>query len=461
MTQEEINTLLKAYGSGEATPPAAPRSTTQRIVEGVEDVGRSIQTGQALDPIAPVSQQPSTIGPRAATEMQGEIGDVNTAINATTRPAYQALEPVRVPQAEFLQLMQNPLFAREHAATIQDPALAHLTQGLAPDSIGMVDLTRRRLAETGTELSTPGIPGMSTTRAGGYQRTGHEAQDVASDASRQVTPTAAGQPSPLEAVQAAQAQLRQQHLDPLQQGPEGRLAAAQTTPAAQSAVFPQNPSEGAHVEVGRTVDALARRDPALAAEFVRNYLGTQFAEVQRAGQAGPTYYTGPAYWKHIMGNPEQAAGLTAALNALPNGAARAEVFHDVMRIFNAMGQRERIGSQTAFNAEELRNLREAGLSEGAIKVLGGGGVKLPQKVMDTIENWRLGRNVNELADLFTNPARGAEFAAIVRAAPGSAHRTMQLLRLMGTSPGAATVGVPASAAMREEEERLRKRAGGR
>jgi hypothetical protein len=28
----------------------------------------------------------------------------------------QALEPVRVPQAEFLQLMRNPLFAREHAA---------------------------------------------------------------------------------------------------------------------------------------------------------------------------------------------------------------------------------------------------------------------------------------------------------------------------------------------------------
>ena len=54
-----------------------------------------------------------------------------------------------------------------------------------------------------------------------------------------------------------------------------------------------------------------------------------------------------------MGNPEQAASLTAALNALPNGAARAEVFHDVMRIFNAMGQRERIGSQTAFNAEEI------------------------------------------------------------------------------------------------------------
>jgi hypothetical protein len=49
MTQEEINNLLKAYGtSGEAAPKRPkPRSTTQRIVEGVEDVGRSIQTGLA------------------------------------------------------------------------------------------------------------------------------------------------------------------------------------------------------------------------------------------------------------------------------------------------------------------------------------------------------------------------------------------------------------------------------
>ena len=76
-----------------------------------------IQTasGQALDPIAPVSPQPSTIGPRAAGEMQGEIGDVNQAINAQTRPAYQAIDPTPVPQAEFMQLMQNPLFARSTA----------------------------------------------------------------------------------------------------------------------------------------------------------------------------------------------------------------------------------------------------------------------------------------------------------------------------------------------------------
>ena len=111
----------------------------------------------------------------------------------------------------------------------------------------------------------------------------------------------------------------------------------------------------------------------------------------------------------------------------------------------------------------MRNLREAGFSEGAVKVLGGGGIKLPQKVMDTVENWRLGRNVNELAGpLHRSRRAGLSLRAIVRSAPGSAHRTMQLLRLLGRpEPMVGTVGAPASAAMREEEERLRKRAGGR
>lgn len=448
-------------------------SSLQRVVEGQGGAGpmrefyadapqrAQAATGQALDEIAPVSPQPSTLGPRAAREMQGELRDVNADINTQTRPAYQAIEQTPLTSDEFARLLQDPLFMRQHQRNFEDPELHRFTQGVAPDSIEAIELTRRLLRERQQTLENPAATeSYSPTRASGYGGSTGTAQEVASGASRRALMEDVNNPSPLEAVQAEQARLRQQNLEPLQHGPEGRVAAANTTEGAQAALFPKNPQEGAHNEVARAVATLSRRDPDLAAEIARNYLGTQFAATQRGGPSGATYNSAPAFWKQVMGNPEQAASITAALGALPNGAARAEAFHDTLRIFQAMGQRQHIGSRTAFNVEDIASLKAGGLSEEAIKVLGGVGVKWPTKVKDSVENWRLGQNVNELASLFTDPARGPEFSRIVRSPPGSAHRTVQILRLLG-QPTIGTVGAPASAAVHEEEERERKKAGGR
>jgi hypothetical protein len=446
-------------------------SGLQRVVEGggsepmrefYADAPQRIQRagGQALDEIAPVSPQPSTIGPRAAEAMDTHIAGTEQAINAHTRPAYEAIQDTQLTSNEFTRLLQDPLFMREHQRILESPEYNHLTQGVQPDSIQAVDLTRRILAQRQERLSNPMTEAYDPTAATGYGASIDPAQETARAASRRAVMTGPNNPNPLEAVQTAQAQAREALVDPLRQGPEGRIAAARTTEGAQDALFQQNPTEGSHVEIGRTVGSLSRQDPELAAELVRNYLGTHFAAAQRSGPSGATYNSGPAFWKQVMGNPEQAAGITAALNALPNGRARAEAFHDVMRIFQAMGQRQHIGSRTSFNAEDLANLKEGGLSEGAAKMALGVGVKWPQKVMDAVERYRLGQNVDDLARLFTDPARGAEFARIVRSPPDSAHRTMQIMRLLGTQQ-LGTVGAPASAAVRAEEERQRKSAGGR
>ena len=155
-------------------------------------------------------------------------------------------------------------------------------------------------------------------------------------------------------AQATQAAAREARLDPLQHGPEGRVAAAGTTEGAQRAMFPPDPLEGSHTEVARAITTLARRNPQVAPDLVRNYLGTEFARIQDVAQSGPGDFTGPAFARQVMGNPQQARNLTAALAALPNGPERAQTFHQTMRIFEAMGRRERIGSQTAFNSRGAR-----------------------------------------------------------------------------------------------------------
>lgn len=459
--------LTRANALDAVTGGATNASNLQRVLEGQsapelsrfyanspERVGAA--GGEALDAVGPVAQNPSTLGPRAAREMQGEITDVNTGINQQTRPQYRAIEAQPVDGATFAQLMQDPLFARTYQQVMAAPELAHL--GLVPQSVGAIDKTRQLLAQGEQASRNPASADWNPTYAEGYRTNAADAQAAASTASRPYGPPAPG-PSPLEAVQAEQAQLRTEHLDPLQAGPEGRVGAATTTEGAQQAMFPQKPVENAHAEVGRAVASLAQRDPQLATEFVRSHLGREFAQAMTAPQSGGGQFSwsAPAFFRQIYGNPERRAAVETAIGALPQGQGRLGAFNEIMRIFQAMGERQRVGSQTAFNKEDLGRLREAGFSEGAIKIIAGVGVKWPQKALDAVEGWRLRGNVNDLASLITDPARGPEFAAIARSAPGSPHRMALIIRMINSGGGRTA---PVSSAVRQEEGRERRAGGG-
>src|SRR6185436_10561821 len=391
LAQREGVPLSRANALDFVTSGGTNASGLQRVIENQSDPTmrefyagspERIQEagGRALNTVGPVSEAPSTIGPRVAEQMDQRIQGTEQAINEYTRPAYQAFEREPLTSTEFARLLQDPLFMRQHQRNFEDPELHHLTQGMQPDSIEAVDLTRRLLRERQEALQQPATENYSPTRAGGYGASTGTAEEVANEASRRALMTGQGQPSPREAVQEAQARAREALVDPLVQGPEGQIARNRTTGGAQEAVFPQKPLEGAHVEVDRMVRALADQSPDLAREFVRNYLGTAFAKTQNRGQGGENYYHAPAFFAETMGNPEARASVTAALRALPGGAARAEAFEDIMRVFQAMGKRERPGSMTAHAQEDIAALKESGLSEGAVKVLTSVGTAWPTMV---------------------------------------------------------------------------------
>jgi len=57
-------------------------------------------------------------------------------------------------------------------------------------------------------------------------------------------------------------------------------------------------------------------------------------------------------------------------------------------------------------------------------------VKLPQKVMDAIQNWNVGRNLDELAGLLTRPDAAATFRQIANAPSSGAQLTALMGRLI-------------------------------
>lgn len=382
---------------------------------------------QVLDQIAPPSAQPSLVGQRAAEGANAAITEATADVNRTTRPQYDVLEQRQAVPGELQRLMQDPAFADAYHRVMTSSDYASLRQGLPPDSAGVLDLVRRDMESRQTRLTTPGGEaevGMNPTRAGGLEGPIQRTQQAASEASTPGGgPTLPGIPTPLEEVQRQQAILREQNVEPLQAGPEGRAARQlpqATTPGVVQAFFPKAPLENSHLEIGRAVGDLGRRDPAAARDLVRNYLGTELQRATTVNIPGEPYTSGAGFWKNVNGNPQQARNIDAALRALPNGAQNAEAFARLGEIFEAMGKRQHPGSKTSFNTEDLEALKKGGWTDAGIKALAGVGTTIPRAMVDKVESWRLGQNVDELANLFTDPARQADFRALALTRPGSA-----------------------------------------
>jgi hypothetical protein len=437
-------------------------SDLQRVIEGgggmrqfyqganqgsVAGAEAAAQIPSAVQGTPGIPDNPSTIGPRAAKVMERHLDDTNKRLNAQVGPQYDAFQDQPVPPQMVQAAMANPLFARQHEDLFGrvdpqtgqrdpgNPELAHLTQGLDPHSAGAYDLVRQRLERVEKNKVGATNTDPDSQAATGYGIAGQLGQEGASEASRQIQPAATiGSKSPLEVVQQERAILGAKEYDPLYQGPEGRISRSNGTGSAQDAMFPARPGPGESKEVGRAMRTLTQQDPQLAHDFARHYMGTKLASAAQSTQAGNTYYAPTKLWQSIAGNPEQGRAFEAVLSELPGGPQRVRAWQTFVEIAQAMGHRQRIGSNTAFNQADFETMKKGGASEAIAKTLAGGGLKFPEKVWDFFERARMGHNVDEITELFTDPARAADFARLARAPTRSAQLTAQLARMINSLP---------------------------
>jgi hypothetical protein len=400
--------------------------TTQRLVENSEggapimDAFMAQRPGQVanaarqqFDAISPNAPNPITTGVAVRNAAQGAISDTQGAINAATRPAYQAAEAVRVPQQQFQQLTADPLFARTLAAIRSDPALNRTIAGLPDDAVGTIDLVIRRMDELARNARVPGQASTSNLVAKNL--------DDASAPALQVAEAAA--PSYAQA-NAAQRQLRGQYLEPLNEGPVGRLS--QTTDVAQQgrAILPNQPQAGQADVSRQAVQQLVRKDANAARDLVRSHAESTFNEAIQNNIPGANQFGGAKFASTIAGNPEQRATLQAAVEALPGGKTTWQGFNNFLEVMEATGKRLPIGSETAFNATATEQL-----ARGGVKQAIGGPVRF---IQEKFQQWQLGNNTAELARLLTDPRAAGLFGRIIREPVDSAaarNLTARLIQL--------------------------------
>lgn len=388
--------IAQAENGGTALPDLL------RLVEGSAEgrartapffAARQGEVGTAVDnwlsTIAPESAAPSLLGPRAAEAASRAIDDVRQGINRQTRPLYDAAAPVQIPDAEFDAMRADPRFTLALKRLRDNPEIAPGYADLPDNAVGVVDAVTKDMFARGEALASRANPGYAPEIGALNTQGAVGARDAARKASAEY-----------DQALSEQARLRRDALQPLQEGPLGRVAAAGTTEAAGEALLPRNPLVGSEREAADAFARLQRSDPETAAALVRQQLADRYAAAARDTQAGTHEAAGIKFRNAIAGSEPQDAVLQAVLRGLPSQAA-ADAAPELLDVLQATGRRKAIGSATEFN-----RAANAELSQPAGVAALAGPTRLAAllaRVNDKLKSAELRGNMGTLADLFTDP----------------------------------------------------------
>jgi hypothetical protein len=389
----------------------------------VEKAGRS-----AFSEIAPPISNPSTLGPEAARAAKSVIDETQSAINAATRPAYDAAKAASIDPQALSAMMADPLYVSTLKEIRSNPALNWTIAQLPDDSVGVVDLVQRRMREAAENARAPGQASTSNLAAANFE----SARDPAIAAAEAAT---GGKNGAYAIAREAQTQLRAKYLQPLLDGPLGRISKIEEGKAAIEALFPTNPLPGSAQETGAAVAALAKKSRSAAERLVRAHVESVFNEATQKLQSGANEFGGAKFASILAGNAEQRANLEAAIRALPDGDARWEGFSNLLEVLEATGRRQRQGSPTNMFSQILDSLSRGGKAGEVAALASGGFLKLPERLKQAYERYRLGQGTEQLARLFTDPAALPIFRQLAREGSNSSKAqalSARLIALGGT-----------------------------
>jgi hypothetical protein len=428
-----------AEGQGAMKPFFAERA-------GLNDAA----AGRAFDQVTPAAPNPSAIGPAVGTAAENTINDVRGVINQASEPFYRQAAGVRVPGAEMARIRNAPGWAEARDAVRNDPQLNRYVRNLPENSIGFLDEVKKYLRTQADNVAAPVNQQRNMQRSAGYGDDATLMRDVAVDTSRNVpaaTMSYGGRQiqqaaNPYETALNIQTQAREQYLQPLLDGPLGKIASRDTTTQnAINTLFPNNPLPNSAQEIETAVRAVAQRNPYAARQLVRAHLEMTFNEATQNLASGANSFGGAKFAAVVRGNPQQAQNLEAAVRALPRGDQIWPGVDRFMTILEAQGQRQAIGSQTAFNQTAQQALKSGSVAGEAASTVASVGMKFPQRVKDAIETWRLGNNVDELARLFADPNAGREFARLATANnPGAINASVFRLTMLAKTGAGQSSG---------------------
>lgn len=407
--------LTNAEAIQQVTGGGSGLTRLQRVVEGQTPrmapmfANRPAQVQGAiearLNQIAP-NVEPGQLAGQAQGAAENVLNTMRRRVNESAEPLYAQLPGQTLDPADLAQLQANPSYSAASQQLMGNPELAALVTG-GPEDLSTVNRVVQQLDTMGENVR-PGVmnPGGNYTLAAQREQAAALARQLASATSPEFA-----------AARQTVATGRQAFVDPLRRGPIGTIAGqsdVQPNLVAQTeALFPAMPFEGTAEETARALSLMGEIDPTVGGPLVRQHLARQAMEAQQNLATGANQFGGANFAARAFGNPEQRRTVMGALDvvnrpdpnlAFPPLSANAapargsDPMERLVEVLQATGQRQRAGSETAFNTEAIQNLRGGNLASGAVKSVTNP-LGIPGRIGQGVDDFLARRNAETLADL--------------------------------------------------------------
>ncbi|MBZ9706059.1 hypothetical protein LB543_04910 [Mesorhizobium sp. ESP7-2] len=191
------------------------------------------------------------------------------------------------------------------------------------------------------------------------------------------------------------------NMAPARAGPIGQVAAATDTAGAGNALLPQNPLTGSGGEAGDAARRLVAEDPATTAGLVRQNIADRHTKASTETQGNSRDNAGTKFHKDVAGNDARREVLDAVLREVAPQAGVS--MDDLLTVLHATGNRQAVGSRTAFNAAAQEALGAASPAAAAFAFAKSLGGSLINQAGDATKRAALRGNLGTLAEMFTDP----------------------------------------------------------
>lgn len=414
-------------------------SDTQRILESAPGSRTRMQDFYADRPqqfdqaalnefskVAPGTAVPSGVGPQVREAADQSIGDVRKTINARSEPYYKASEGVLLTPQEMTTVRGIPGFEEAAKAVRKDPMIGWRVEHLPDNSVGFLNQVKKHFDQAAENAGSKFNPAKN--------KEAQSSNEMAASAMKQIGEYKSAD---YQIALQFQQQAREKYLQPLLDGPLGRLAKKDvTTQKAIDVLFPSNPLPNSQHEVHDAITRLTKKNPGAAAQLVRAHMESVFNEATRSLQGGPNQFGSAGFAKKLVGNIQQRTNLEAAMTALPNGNALWQSLDNFLEAAEATGTRQAKGSLTAFNTGDMKALSGSNIIGETVKT-GLSPGKWWSVVSDKWGQWKLGRNLDELARIFTDPNSAPVLKRIASMPKGSREAGYLVSRLILQAEDAA------------------------
>jgi len=377
--------------------------SVQRYVEGSVD-GRArmapfiaarpgqvdTAVGGMLDAVGPQAADPFVLGPRAAAAGGDVIDGVRQDINAQTRPLYDAADTQALPSPEWVQIVDDPAFKASLKKLRADEVLGPKFANDADNSVRVIDAVTKDMFEQAEAMKNASNPTYGPYKGSIVTESAAGARSAASRTSPEY-----GQ------ALAEQDMLRETILGPIEQGPVGKVAAANDTAGAGNALLPQNPMTGAGPATADATRRLVAEDPDTIQSLIRQNLGDRYQKAATETQNIGTDFAGAKFHKDVAGNAARKETLDAVLGELPNDPRA--VADQILEILQATGRRMPQNSATSFNDSIAGDISAMNGRGQIASALTSGGLSIPVRVNDWAQRTGHRNSVGALADMFIDP----------------------------------------------------------